>query len=279
MLIDEYDNFANNILTDHGHDNYKMITHGSGFLKGFFSIIKNATETRTVERMFATGVSPLVLSDVTSGMNMGDNISCEPWFNSMVGFTHEEVEIMLDYYIDEGMVKREDRTEILDIFKINYNNYCFSENTNERVYNSDMVLYFLNHYSRQGKIPSNFLDENVRIDYSKLRFLILESRKLNGNFNILTEIVNTGECETELIRSFALKEITEHSKFKSLLYYLGLLTIKIIFSALISLYMEVPNEVIRSMHFDYIRSSLHEMVMILKINIDLLKNEFHVSCI
>jgi hypothetical protein len=75
MLIDEYDNFANNILTDHGHDNYQMITHGSGFLKGFFSIIKNATETRTVERMFATGVSPLVLSDVTSGMNMGDNIS------------------------------------------------------------------------------------------------------------------------------------------------------------------------------------------------------------
>jgi hypothetical protein len=135
-----------------------------------------------------------------------------------------------------------------------------------------MVLYFLNNYSQQGKIPSNFLDENVRIDYSKLRFLILESNKLNGNFNILSDILKTGECETELIRSFALKEITELSRFKSLLYYLGLLTIKNnIFGN--QFVMEVPNEVIRNMHFDYIRSSLGEGYG-LKINIDLLKNEF-----
>ncbi len=272
LLIDEYDNFANNILTDHGRDNYQMITHGSGFLKGFFAIIKNATESRTIERMFATGVSPLVLSDVTSGMNMGDNISDKILFNSMIGFTKDEVETMLDYYIQQGRVKKEERDEILEIFRVNYNNYCFSKKTDEKVYNSDMVLYFFNNYLQQSEIPGNFLDENVRIDYSKLRFIILESKKLNGNFNILSEIMETGECETELIKAFALKDIIETSKFKSLLYYLGLLTIKEhIFGN--NFKLTIPNEVIKTMHSDYIRNSLCESYD-LKINVDFLKNEF-----
>ena len=272
LLIDEYDNFANNILTDHGKDNYQIITHGSGFLKGFFAVIKNATETRTVERMFVTGVSPLVLSDVTSGMNIGDNISPIPEFNSMIGFTQREVETMLDYYIENKVVKKEDREEILDIFRINYNNYCFSKKTNEKVYNSDMILYFFNKYIQQGEIPSNLLDENVRIDYSKMQFLILESKKLNGNFDILSEIVEKGECETDLIHSFALKELIEESKFKSLLYYLGLLSIKeFVYGT--KFVLSIPNEVIRIMHFDYIRNSLKDSYD-LKINIDFLKNEF-----
>lgn len=272
LLIDEYDNFANNILTSQGKDNYEVITHGSGFLKGFFASIKNATETRTVERMFATGVSPLVLSDVTSGMNMGDNISNKNIFNSMVGFTQSEVETMLDYYIEHGAVNKLERDEILEIFRVNYNNYCFSENTDEKVYNSDMILYFYNNYLQQGKIPSNFLDENVRIDYGKLRFLIMESKKLNGNFNILSEIFETGECTTELVHSFALKEIIEQSKFKSLLYYLGLLTIKKhIFGE--QYVLQIPNEVIYKMHSEYIRDSLKDRYE-LKIDIDLLKKEF-----
>ncbi|MBN2651011.1 MAG: AAA family ATPase, partial [Spirochaetales bacterium] len=101
MLIDEYDNFANHILIHHGKENYTSLTHKGGFLRSFFAAIKNATETRTVERMFATGVSPLVLSDVTSGMNIGDNISSSQPFNSMAGFTDDDVATMLDYYIEQ----------------------------------------------------------------------------------------------------------------------------------------------------------------------------------
>ena len=272
MLIDEYDNFANNVLIHHGKDNYLALTHKGGFLRSFFAAIKNATETRTVERMFVTGVSPLVLSDVTSGMNIGDNISKNSIFNSMIGFDQKEVETMLDYYIDEKAVKSDERDEILEIFKVNYNNYCFSEKTSEKIYNSDMILYFFNNYFQDKKIPNDFLDENVRIDYGKLQFLILESKKLNGNFDLLSKLIEKKEVTTELIHSFALKDIIDENKFKSFLYYLGLLTIKEhIFGN--NFVLNIPNEVIKTMHFDYIRQSLRDGYE-LKINIDFLKQEF-----
>ncbi len=272
MLIDEYDNFANNILMHHGRDKYKTLTHDVGFLRSFFAAIKNATESRTVERMFATGVSPLVLSDVTSGMNIGDNISNKNLFNSMIGFNQAEVEEMLDYYISEKAVKKEERSEILEIFKINYNNYCFSEKIDEKVYNSDMILYFFNNYLQSGKIPANLIDENVRTDYSKLKFLILESEKLNGNFNLLSDLLKNHEISSELVHSFAVKDLTRNENFISLLYYLGLLTIKEQFFGS-QFILQIPNKVIKTMHYDYIRQSLRDSYD-LKINIDFLKNEF-----
>ena len=272
LLIDEYDNFANNVLIHHGKERYQRVTHQAGFLRSFFAAIKNATETSTIDRMFVTGVSPLVLSDVTSGMNIGDNISNMIPFNSMVGFTQGEVEVMLDYYINAEVVKKEERAEISEILRVNYNNYCFSENTDEKVYNSDMILYFFNKYSQNKKIPSNLIDENVRIDYGKLRFLILEEQKLNGNFSILSDIIENGSIDTQLIHSFALKDILEKSKFKSFLYYLGLLTIKKHYIA--SRYqLTIPNEVIRTMHFDYIRQALTESFK-LNIDIEFLEQEF-----
>ncbi|HCL56152.1 MAG TPA: hypothetical protein DHW82_03980 [Spirochaetia bacterium] len=272
LLIDEYDNFANNVLIHHGKDNYQALTHSGGFLRSFFAAIKNATETRTVERMFAIGVSPLVLSDVTSGMNIGDNISFDLPFHAMAGFSQNEVESMLDYYIEQKAVHKEDRQTIIDIFNQNYNHYSFSHLTEKTLYNSDMVLYFFNKYFKSNQIPDYFLDENVRIDYGKLRFLILESGKLNGNFNILSEIIENGETPCELVHSFALNEIIQKDKFKSFLYYLGLLTIKehIYGSKFI---LSIPNEVIKTMHYDTIRASLSEGIK-LNINVDFLKNEF-----
>ena len=188
MLIDEYDNFANNVLVHQSKEQYMAITHAGGFLRSFFSAVKNATESRTVERLFVTGVSPLVLSDVTSGMNIGDNISPMPEFNAMAGFTQPEVDAILDYYIDEGLVPQYERAEILDLLRVNYDNYRFAVNTEQRVYNSDMVLYFFNRYNQEKMIPPVLLDENVRIDYGKLQFLVTEGPKLNGNFSILQEI-------------------------------------------------------------------------------------------
>ncbi len=214
----------------------------------------------------------MVLSDVTSGMNIGDNISNKVIFNSMVGFTQSQVDTMLSYYIEAGVVKKEEKSEILEILRVNYNNYCFSKNTEEKVYNSDMILYFFNNYSQDKEIPSNLIDENVRIDYGKLLFLLLEEKKLNGNFSILSDIIENGSIDTQLIHSFALKDILEKSKFKSFLYYLGLLTIKKHYIA--SRYqLTIPNEVIRTMHFDYIRQALTESFK-LDIDIEFLETEF-----
>jgi hypothetical protein len=273
MLIDEYDNFANNVLIHHGADKYRAITHAGGFLRSFFAAIKNATESRTVERLFVTGVSPLVLSDVTSGMNIGDNISPKAQFNAMAGFTQAEVEAMLDYYIDQGLVPVAERPEIVDLLRVNYNNYCFSENTEDRIYNSDMVLYFFNNYHQAKKIPSNLLDENVRIDYAKLQFLVTEGPKLNGNFNILSEIMDQQQTECELHHSFALSEILDNNKFKSFLYYLGLLTMKEHYYGS-SCSLMVPNEVVRTMHYSYLRGAISDGYG-LKLDINLLTKEFN----
>lgn len=272
MLIDEYDNFANNMLIHQGAEHYTAITHAGGFLRSFFAAIKNATESRTVERLFVTGVSPLVLSDVTSGMNIGDNISPKTPFNAMAGFTQAEVGAMLEYYIESGLVPERERGEILDLMRVNYNNYCFCENTEERVYNSDMVLYFFNNYFQSGKIPSNLLDENVRIDYDKLQFLVTEGPRLNGNFSILGQIMDQQQTECNLVHSFALKDIIENNKFKSFLYYLGLLTIKdYLYASKVNL--AIPNEVIRVMHYSYIRESLIDGYG-LKLDVNLLTREF-----
>jgi hypothetical protein len=157
LFIDEYDNFANNILIEHGKDTYKSITHAGGFLRSFFAVIKNGTESRVIERLFVTGVSPLVLSDVTSGFNIGDNISTDTLFNSMIGFSQEEVEELIDYYIKESAIKKDDRNEILEAMRLYYNNYTFSEATEEKLYNSDMVLYYVNKYLKSGKLPTDYL--------------------------------------------------------------------------------------------------------------------------
>ncbi len=272
LLIDEYDNFANNILIHHGKGSYQDLTHGGGFLRSFFAAVKNATETRTVERLFVTGVSPLVLSDVTSGFNMGDNISTKIPFNSMIGFTTEEVKEMVDYYISEGAVKEEERAKILETLKINYDNYLFSKAA-EKIYNSDMILYFLNNYLTEKSFPGELIDPNVRTDFGKLKFLILQDKKLNGNFSILTELLDKKETETDLVSSFALSDIIEHSKFKSFLYYLGLLTIKEhVFAN--HYVMNVPNETVKQMHFEYIREALKGRYDELNINTDFLSKEF-----
>jgi hypothetical protein len=275
VLIDEYDNFANNILIHHGKQTYLSLTHGAGFLRSFFAAIKAATETRTIERMFVTGVSPLVLSDVTSGMNIGDHISNEAPFNSMAGFTQAEVETMLDYYIKEKVIPENQRKEILTIFKENYDHYVFSKN-GEKIYNSDMILYFFNVYFQEKEIPNNLIDSNIRTDYGKLRFLIVQDQKIqskvNGNFSILRKLIENNETKANLTDNFYIEEIIEKNKFKSFLYYLGLLTIKKHVYGM-NYVLTIPNKTIETMHFEYIRGALKDAFG-LDIDIDYIESLF-----
>ena len=257
LLIDEYDNFANNILAEHGKDKYQRLTHGDGFLRNFFTVIKAGTDTRTVERMFAAGVSPLVMSDVTSGFNIGENISQDAIFADMVGFTAEEVETMTDYYISEKVIPSADRERVLETMKNNYNNYCFSEETSVRMYNSNSVLYLMHQYTKSHKMPMDVVDTNMRTDYQKLRFLVVESHKLNGNFNLLGKVLAENEIESELKRDFPVKELIEKDKFVSLLYYLGFLSIKN-FTFDGSCVFKIPNDMCREILWEYIRKALKE---------------------
>ncbi|MGI6394630.1 MAG: AAA family ATPase [bacterium] len=256
LLIDEYDNFANNILASQGESNYANLTHGEGFLRNFFTVIKAGTDTRAVERMFATGVSPLVMSDVTSGFNIGENISLDSIFADMVGFTQEEVVEIVDYFVAEDVIPVGDREKVLETMEKNYDNYCFSEETNCRIYNSNSVMYLIHQYTKSNKMPMSVIDSNMRTDYQKMRFLVLQSRKLNGNFDILSEILLKNEIASELKKNFPIKDIIEKDYFVSFLYYLGFITIK---KQVIDRFLfEIPNDMCREILWEYVRKAMEE---------------------
>ncbi len=254
LLIDEYDNFANNILAVHGKESYYNLTHGTGFLRSFFATIKAGTSSNTIARMFVTGVSPLVMSDVTSGFNIDENISQINKFNEMVGFTQQETEDAVDYYIAHKLIPTEERDRILEIMKDYYDGYLFAPNAQKSVYNSTTVLYLLNQYIMAGELPLELIDKHIRTDYEKLKFLVVESKKLNGNFDLLNEVLQTNRIKSKLVRTFAMTDLIEREKFISFLYYLGLLTVKLdeynehVFS--------VPNESCREILWGYIRYAL-----------------------
>jgi hypothetical protein len=259
LLIDEYDNFANNILAEHGKETYYSLTHGTGFLRTFFTVIKAGTDSKTIARMFATGVTPLVLSDVTSGFNMGINISLHKDFHELAGFTEADVREIVDYQVEHGLISENIKNSLLYTMKKYYDGYLFSSGIKESLYNSTSILYLIHQYNtsyepQKHELPQSIIDSNLMTDYRKLEFLVLEKQKLNGNFKDLSEILLTGECEEELVDSFSVKELSKGSHFTSFLFYLGLITIKE--KTFLNTVFTIPNEACRHMLWEYIRTAL-----------------------
>lgn len=262
IIIDEYDNFANTILSTSGSHAYKDLTRGEGFFRAFFNFLKEGTTgtDAPISRLFITGVSPVTLDDVTSGFNIGRNISIKPDFNEMLGFTRDDVIEMIEYYRANGWITHP--TDYLrDIMNDWYNNYVFSKTSKTTLFNSDMVLYFINEYKDNFEVPENLIDRNVRIDYGKLRHLIIidsEKGKLpNGNFGRLKEIIEKGEIKSkEIVEGFSIEKITHTKNFLSLLFYFGLLTIKGVEEG--ELLLQIPNETVRQLYYDYISEAYEE---------------------
>ena len=155
LLIDEYDNFTNTILSTYGMDLYRKAMHGEGYIRRFFSVIKAATTGMgsAVNRLFITGVSPVTMDDVTSGFNIGTNITNDPWFNDLVGFSEKELREMLAYYKEQGVLPMS-IDDTVAMMKPNYDNYCFGENKlTDCMFNSDMVLYCMKSLILHGAKP------------------------------------------------------------------------------------------------------------------------------
>ena len=225
LILDEYDNFANNILVDYGNERYRSITHGSGFFRGFLKVVKDYSNS-VIERIFLTGVSPVTMDDLTSGFNIAANYSNSPTFNNMMGFNEQEVRTLIDYYKSYRKLPHT-TNELIDIMKPWYDNYCFALKALKEpsMYNSDMVLYFMNHYMLNEDIPENMLDANIRTDYNKLRHLIHVDRTFGENASMVQEIVEKGSTTGIIADSFPAEDIIKPEYFKSLLYYYGMLTI------------------------------------------------------
>ena len=258
LFIDEYDHFTNNILTDAARlDEYKGETHGTGYLRTFFDTIKAGTDL-SIERVFITGVSPVTLDDLTSGFNIGTNYSLSFGFNEMVGFTEQEVREMLTYYSQQyGFSHSVD--ELIEVMKPYYDNYCFAEEAygETTMYNSNMVLSFLYKYiDNRCRIPGRMLDENIRVDYSKLRMLIRKDKEFAHDASVIQTLVSQGFVTGELKVGFPAERIADTDNFVSLLYYFGLVTIggisrgKPIFV--------IPNEVVREQIYTYLLDNYHD---------------------
>ena len=268
VIIDEYDNFANTILSTAGEQEYQKLTHGEGFFRSFFNVLKSGTAGpgSPISRLFLTGVSPITLDDVTSGFNIAENISLDPDIDNMLGFTREETEAMIEYYRQTGKIKHT-TPELLDIMSQWYNHYRFSMDSTGEVFNPVQVMYFIKEYLKISRLPRELTDRNVRIDYRKLRHLIIIDRKstqpeprlpeINGNFSRLKEIIESGEVHSTITKGFSVNELTYPENFISLLYYFGLLTISGT-TSLGDTLLTIPNETVKRLYYDYIKDTYEE---------------------
>jgi len=268
MFIDEYDNFTNTILTTSGKKKYLELTHGEGQFRYFFNLLKGLTSMPDsgLDKLFITGVSPVTMDDVTSGFNIGTNITLDTNINEFMGFTENETKDILNYYHKEGKLRLAPDF-CLDIMKDWYNHYRFSPDAENVLFNSDMVLYFVQQAMKGTKLPKKLIDQNVKIDYKKLRYLVTIDKQLNGNFNRLKSIIENQEIVSDIADSFPVEEVTEQENFISLLYYFGLLTID---SEKQGAYLlKIPNLTIRKLMYGYIRSGFRD-VNVFKIDMWLL---------
>ncbi len=249
LIIDEYDNFTNVILNERGEKIYHAITHADGFYRDVFKKFKG-----NFERIFMMGVSPVTLDDVTSGFNIGWNISLKPEFDEMLGFSTTDVVEMFTYYKEHGSIPADsDIDAIVNDMKPWYDNYCFAKQAlkkKTRMFNCDMVLYYLRNYMDAGCPPEEMIDPNTRTDYGKMKKL-LQFDKLDGERKgIIRKIAEEEQIVTQLYESFSAYQIPKAEIFPSLLFYYGMLTIKGTRGS--KLILGIPNNNVRKQYYGYL---------------------------
>ena len=249
LIIDEYDNFTNVILNERGENVYHAITHADGFYRDVFKKFKG-----NFERIFMMGVSPVTLDDVTSGFNIGWNISIKPEFDEMLGFSTTDVVEMFTYYKEYGSIPVDsDIDAIVNDMKPWYDNYCFAKQAlkkKTRMFNCDMVLYYLRNYMDAGCPPEEMIDPNTRTDYGKMKKL-LQFDKLDGERKgIIRKIAEEEQIVTQLYESFSAYQIPKAEIFPSLLFYYGMLTIKGTRGS--KLILGIPNNNVRKQYYGYL---------------------------
>ena len=258
VLIDEYDHFANTVLTHHGEAAYESFTGSGDFCRNFFATLKAGAGMSGggLERLFVTGVTPITMDDVTSGFNIGRNISLEPEFNEVLGFTREEVRGLLEMYRDHG-VFNQDVESALEVMREWYNGYRFATDVEGDLYHTGMVLHFLKASIPNRPMPDELTDTNLDIDYGRLRHLLVAGRQLNGNFDLLRRVIGEEEVDSDIQISFPLDRLDRPENFLSLLFYLGLLSIRGVEYGLPRL--GIPNQTVKRLMYGYLRDAYDDV--------------------
>jgi hypothetical protein len=246
ILIDEYDNFANNMMNNN-QTLYEELTHQDGYVKTFYKGIKEGTADGVIARAFITGVSPIMLDDLTSGANIFEVISNDEDLNSIMGFTDDDLTNIIGYY-DLG--KKVDEKNLREILKNYCNGYKFNKEAIDTLYNTDMVLYILKSIISTGKYPENLIDDNVKTDYTRLRKIaefFASKDELNGIIEAGT--IGPVEIKSRFNLESLQDEYDKETNLWSLLYYIGMLTIDRPFENKVML--KIPNYAIKQLYWDY----------------------------
>ena len=247
LIIDEYDNFTNNVLNQHGEAVYHAMTHAEGFYRDLFKKFKGS-----FTRILMMGVSPVTMDDVTSGYNIATALTLEKQFNEMLGFSEEEVRNIIRYYNEAGAFSL-DEDETLKAMRPWYDGYCFSEYANvegHNVFNTDMVLYYLKSFLLNGEGPDDMIDPNTKTDYAKLDRVVRLDKIEGDRKGVLLEIAQNGYTYGRVKRSFPANQLTDPNMFKSLLFYYGMVTIQGMRGA--QCILGIPNNNVREQYFNYL---------------------------
>jgi len=252
LIIDEYDNFANQLITANKDSLYRQLTADNGFLKTFFKTLKEGRETGTIANIFITGVLPIAIDDMASGFNIASFITLNPRFENMLGFTQLEVNKLLDDFCHDYDINPNTRTQIDAVIKNNYNGYHFINNNTEAVYNSTLLMYFLNSFLDEKTIPKRLLDVNLKTDISWVRRLTASNPKQTEEFvDQLTLHNQIPYDEIFLLEKFNMYQFFEKSFFPVSFFYLGMLTKQDDF------YLKLPNLNLRQIFVEYFNEIHH----------------------
>jgi hypothetical protein len=241
VLIDEYDHFANDLIAlgKHlGEEVYIKMVTANGLVRDFYETLKIGTST-VIDRIFITGISPVMLNDLTSGFNIADNLTLRKKYNEMMGFTQAEVDaLMVETGVDPACINVD--------MEFYYNGYLFNEDGENRVYNPSMILYFFKQILEEGKPPKDIIDNNLKTDYGRIKRLVQNERNQEKLLKIITE----NGIESNIIPQFSIDLMYDDKYFISLLVYMGLLTIDKFERG--SLRLKIPNYSIQTLFWEYI---------------------------
>jgi hypothetical protein len=246
VIIDEYDHFANDLIalgSPLSNEQYKQTIWANSIVRDFYETLKDATQS-VVDKIFITGITPIMLDDLTSGFNVSDNISVKEKYNEILGFTRDEVE----WFIDETGVSRDDI--VIDIERF-YDGYLFHPDAKNKLYNSTMISYYLMCVLDEGKRVRYLIDDNLKTDYSRIKMLLNKP----SNIEILKKLIENGFIRGEIVPKFSINDIYKKHIFLSLLYYLGLVTIDVNDRGDI---LKIPNYSIKTMYWNYIERMCEE---------------------
>ena len=269
LIVDEYDNFTNDVLNHHGAQVYHAMTHAEGFYRNLFKKFKGS-----YDRILMMGVSPVTMDDVTSGYNIATTLTLKKNFNEMLGFSEDEVRQIVNYYNEVGAISV-DVEETIKAMEPWYDGYCFTEFkdvTGHHVFNPDMVLYYLNNYIEEGEPPVDMVDPNTKTDYAKLDRVVRLDQIDGDRKGVIIEVADRGYTYGRVKRSFPAHEITDPNMFKSLLFYYGMVTIKGIEEGMPVL--GIPNLNVREQYFNYL---LIEYNRICPLKVGILEDAFRMT--